>query len=204
MKVYLVRHGKTGGNVAHRHQADSTGLTAEGLQQAKDVAVVLRALEPTHLVSSSLVRALETAREIGAVCDLIPETHPVFIEIQRPPKLNGNFHRSAGSLWFYTRWYLGLTNKDKEGGETYKQFRERIHAAQAVLATYSPDARVVVVSHSVFIAFFIAHLCTKGPLSPLRIAWCFVTIFRIKNTAIIPFDFDHTLAETTCRWKMAQ
>lgn len=204
MQVYLVRHGKTGGNVARRHQADSTGLTPEGLAQAKAVAKVLKEYQPTHLVSSNLVRALETAREIGAVINLIPETNPVFIEIVRPHHLGGYHHKSIFSLWFYARWYFGLTNVKKEGGETYKDLRNRIAAAQTVLQQYPKDAKVVVVTHSVFINFFLVHLCSKRPVSLWRMPFVFLGILRIPNTSVVPLTFDHNAGSGTCAWSRSK
>jgi broad specificity phosphatase PhoE len=35
MKIYFVRHGQTGGNVAHRHQTEHTPLTDVGHEQAR-------------------------------------------------------------------------------------------------------------------------------------------------------------------------
>jgi len=202
MQIYLVRHGETGGNVARRHQADTTGLTDKGIEQVRAVSERLKQYEPTHIITSTLVRAVETASYIGTVCDIIPETNAVFAEIGRPNTLHGHFHSSLRSLWFYMRWYFGLTDEEKEGGESYKALRERIAAAQQVLEQYPPDARIVVVSHSAFINFFVSHLCYKGTLSPIRVAFCFFAILTIPNASVIPVKFDHQLPKYTCRWRI--
>jgi broad specificity phosphatase PhoE len=57
MEILLVRHGETGGNVAHRHQSDATQLTDEGVRQIERVAKQLAEYAPTHVLSSSLLRA---------------------------------------------------------------------------------------------------------------------------------------------------
>ncbi len=201
MEIYLVRHGETGGNVAKRHQSEATPLTDKGLEQIKLTATLLKELKPTHLLSSSVLRALESARYIGEALDMVPETNAAFAELIRPQFLHGHFHKSLGSLWFYVRWYLGMTNVEKEGGETYKELRGRIKAAQAVLAKYPTDARVVVVSHSVFINFFVAHVCQEKPMTPRQALTRFSKVLSIKNGSITKVTYDSTLPENTCKWQ---
>jgi len=200
MKIYLVRHGQTGGNVAHRHQAEHTPLTPLGQEQAQHVAEIVRLYQPTHLLTSNLVRAVEAARVIGSVCNLIPETSPHFIELRRPKYMYGHYHKSFRSLWFYARWYFGFAGGEaEEAGESYKSLRERFRQAQAQLNTYPKDARVVVVSHTVFIGLFTAHLCHQRPLNPFHAARVFYKIFTMPNTHITPIYFDDE-SEETCQW----
>jgi probable phosphoglycerate mutase len=201
MKVYLVRHGQTGGNVAHRHQAEHTPLTELGREQAKRVAEVIRLYQPTHLLTSNYVRAIETARIIGDVCGLLPETNPVFVELLRPHMMYGHHHKSFRSIWFYLWWYFGLVgDKGEEAGESYRTFRERFVEAQRVLQTYPDDARIVVVSHTVFINLFVAHLCRKRALNPFHAAYIFYKILTMPNTYITPIYFDSEPDEGECAW----
>ncbi len=202
MEIYLVRHGETGGNVAKRHQSEATPLTEKGLAQIKLTAALLKELKPTHLLSSSVLRAVESARYIGEILDMIPETNPVFAELIRPTFLHGHFHKSLGSLWFYARWYFGFTNVEKEGGETYKDLRARIKTAQAVLAQYPADAKVVVVSHSVFINFFVAHACQEKAMTPLQALIRFSKVLSIKNGSITKVIYDPTQKLNTCTWRI--
>lgn len=201
MEVYLVRHGQTGGNVAHRHQHEKTPLTPEGAEQAALAAEHIAKLEPTHLITSSLVRAVETARIIGETCDLVPDTSHHFVELARPDRLYGHFHKSRASLAFYIRWYLGQT-KPEEGGETYRAVRERIDGAKDILALYPEDARIVVVTHSVFMSLFLEHLCDSRPINPLRAALAFRRILTMRNTHIEPLRFDHSCADGHCGWSL--
>lgn len=204
MEIFLVRHGETEGNVAHRHQSTATPLTARGRQQITETATVLKDLNPTHLLTSSVLRAVESARTIGLVCDMIPETSEVFRELDRPLFLNGNFHKSLSSLWFYAMWYFGMSNHKKHGGESYKDLRNRIEAAQAVLAGYPSDARVIVVSHSVFINFFIAHACDKRPMSPLRAVARFWHVLTIKNASITRMTYKPNESAKVCDWQVGK
>lgn len=202
MEIFLVRHGQTEGNVAHRHQSTATPLTALGKQQITETAARLQELAPTHLLTSSVLRAVESARIIGLTCDMVPETSGVFRELDRPLFLNGNFHKSLGSLWFYIKWYLGLTNHAKYGGESYKDLRARIAAAQAVLAQYPSDARVIVVSHSVFINFFLAHACDSRRIGPIIAARRFLNVLKIKNGSITRMVYNPHPSPKVCDWKV--
>lgn len=202
MEIYLVRHGETGGNVAHRHQAETTQLSFIGEQQVRQVAELIKQYEPTHLVTSNLVRAIETARVIGEVCNLVPETSQRFIELVRPNYLYGHHHRSIKSLWFYFQWYFGKGTNTPKDGESYKALRERFIQAQEHLAQYPKDARVVVVSHTVFINLFVAHLCNKKALNPLKAALVFRQILTMPNADIIPLHFNTEPNDGKCAWSI--
>lgn len=199
MEVYLVRHGQTEGNIARRHQSDKTDITELGKKQATAAAEYVKTKNPTVLLASSMVRALETARIIGQVNDMIPETSTLFTEIAKPPRLDGHLLKSIGSLWFYARWYFGLTT-EAEGGETYKMFRTRLNQARKHLLSYPPHSRVVVVSHSVFINFFIIHLCNDRPMGPIRAVQCFFRILMMKNGSVTKLVYDFDKPSHHCGW----
>lgn len=205
MEIVLVRHGETGGNVAKRHQSDATPLTPRGRAQVAATAqTIATQFKPTHIVSSNVLRAVESASIISAACDIIPDTNVVFREIVRPAKLHGHFHKSVFSMFFYFLWYVGLTHPDKDQGESYAQLRDRIKAAQKILETYPSDARVVVVSHSVFINFFLVHLCNQKPLKPWQVPAVFLSILRIPNASMVHLTCQPDLPEHTCRWRRTE
>ncbi|MEK7462396.1 MAG: histidine phosphatase family protein [Patescibacteria group bacterium] len=204
MEIYLVRHGETGGNLARRHQSINTSLTAEGKRQITETANTLKQLKPTHLLTSSVLRSVESAQIIGLACNLVPQTELVLRELDRPDFLHGHFHKSIGSLFFYARWYFGLTNHHKHGGESYKNLRDRIGEAQSMLAKLPNDAKVVVVSHSVFINFFIAHACQKNRLSPWRAAHRFLKVLSIKNGSITHIVYRSDSLPDTCPWQVSK
>ena len=74
MDIYFVRHGQTDGNVAGRHQHPDITLNELGKLQVARVAKLLKGMKPTHLITSTNKRAMETAMVIGREGDLIPET----------------------------------------------------------------------------------------------------------------------------------
>jgi len=203
MEVYFIRHGETDGNVAHRHQHQDTELNEIGKVQAKEVATKVAKLKPTHIVSSTDFRAVETTKIIITECtdDLIPDTHPAFQEFKRPNWLIGNRYLSLVSVGYIWRW---LYNFDKENqGENYAGFLKRIIEARSYLESLPEDSRVVVVSHAVFINIFMEHLCSDKPMGLMRAIRRFWKVMTIKNTSIVHLNHSHT-AEGVCAWRLVK
>lgn len=196
----MVRHGQTSGNIAKRHQIDDSQLTFRGEAQAREVAERMKAVRPTHLICSNLLRAVETARVISEVCDLIPETSSLMVEQRRPNALRGSSRMSLRSFWFYTRWYFEIGSPE-QGEETYTELRDRIVQAKAFIAKHPADARVVVVSHGVFINFFLAHLCRDKALSPIRAFITFLNLLWMPNGKVTKLTYTETVAGT-CGWSV--
>ena len=202
MEIFLVRHGETAGNVAHRHQAEYSELSFVGERQVEKVAELIKGYKPTHLVTSNLVRAIETSRVIGKACDLIPETSPRFIELVKPNYLFGHYHWSIKSLWFYIQWYLGKDTRATTGGESYNDLLKRFGLAKEHLSQYPNDARVVVVSHTVFINLFVAHLCRERALMPVQAALAFKKLLTMPNADVIKIRFNNELDDGSCAWSV--
>jgi probable phosphoglycerate mutase len=200
MEIYLIRHGETRENVFRRHQPEDTPLTENGERQAREVAKQISGIKPTHLISSTLVRSLETAREIGKENGLVPETSAHFVELMRPSHLHGHRHTSLPSIWFYIKWCLGRDTGHKDDSESYRRVRDRIKRAQDYLSSLPPDARVVVVSHSVFISLFVAHLCRERSLSLWTGIKVFYRMLTMPNTDITVLSFDPRTPYGTCAW----
>ena len=130
-RVVLLRHGRTGDNAAGRIQGQlDTPLDDTGQAQAAAVAPLLAAGQPSLVVSSDLVRALDTAAPLAA---------QVGVELQVDARLR-ELHLGA---------WQGLTTEEarerfpdehdawrsgrdvpRGGGETYRQAGDR--AAQCV------------------------------------------------------------------------
>lgn len=192
MEIYLIRHGETGGNVAHRHQHEETPLTDQGRDQAALVAKRIAKMQPTHIFVSDRVRSIQTGMAIGMATGLTPETDRLFSELLRPQTLYGYKHRSFRSLWYLFRWYTGLlsSSDDPAIGESYQALRERILSTQLFLSTLPQDAKVVVVSHAVFISMFAGHMNHPRPLSVLGAARTFWHLRKLRNTAITTIRLD--------------
>lgn len=77
MRLILVRHGESTGNLARRMQGwIDPPLTPRGEEQARRVGTALAGLAPAALYSSPLRRALDTAVAVGRAVGLAPEPDP--------------------------------------------------------------------------------------------------------------------------------
>ncbi|MFM2424293.1 MAG: hypothetical protein RLZZ70_684 [Candidatus Parcubacteria bacterium] len=191
MDVYFVRHGQTDGNVAKRHQHPNIELNEQGKSQAIKVAERIALLDPTHLITSTNKRAVETARVIGLRTDRVPETYAAFEELHRPQFLIGHRFTSVLTLSYLWRWFFGISAASMHDGESYTDFLDRLDAARAYLKQLPTDSRVVVVSHAVFIHFFIEHMNRPYRMNLLRAAIRFFKILRLQNTAIIHIRYQN-------------
>jgi len=202
--IYFIRHGETGGNIAKRHQLELTPLTAKGRAQAENAAGFVATLNPTHLIASTRVRTLQTAQIIAEPLDIIPQTRITFVELMRPDTIYGSRHVSVRSVMYLFKWYFGYVGDSGAygAGESYAAFRTRIVAAQKELAQLPDASRVVVVSHSVFISFFVAHLCSQKPLSFFRVAHLFLNMLRLQNGSVSQVQYNPFAPKGTCAWKL--
>ena len=82
--IYIIRHGKTELNMANVLQGRSDHpLNDEGIQQAKEAAMKLQGVAFSHVFSSPLIRALQTAELI--VPGLTPVIDERLIEMDYGP-----------------------------------------------------------------------------------------------------------------------
>lgn len=153
MRIFLIRHGQSQGNLDGIIQGADDPLTALGRQQASAAGDWLAQRgDITHLYASPLARARETAGIIGAAIGQTPVLEPGLAEIDAGV--------AAGQLW--EEWTLANPDAAErirtrartlddgwEGGETGKQFRDRVRAAwhDVVQRHLGTDDVVAVVSH---------------------------------------------------------
>ena len=201
MDIYLVRHGQTDGNVAKRHQHPHIELNEIGKEQVKHTARLLKRIKATHLITSTNKRAVETARTIAAEVDLIPETHPAFEELRRPEFLIGKRFMDKDTLYYVWGWFFGLKAASMHDGESYQDFLHRITVARKHLEAQPKRARVIVVSHAVFINFFIAHMVKPERMGIRRAALCLFSILTIRNAGIIHLRFE---PDRTPSWRIIE
>jgi broad specificity phosphatase PhoE len=199
MDVYFIRHGRTDGNAAWRHQHPDTPLNEAGQEHLREVLKLTERLRPTHLITSANLRAVETARLLAATTGLVPETNHDFDEMRRPASLHGHRLFGLATFLYIVRWFYGGAVLD---GETYAEFRARLARARAQLEALPPEARVIVVSHSIFINFFVEHCCRARPLSLWRAPLCLLAILRHSHTAPTHLRHRPPIRSGACGWEL--
>jgi broad specificity phosphatase PhoE len=202
MEVLFIRHGETDGNVAWRHQHENTRLSEVGKLQVARALSRVTDFAPTHLITSTNLRAVETARAIAIATGLIPDTNALFEELRRPAYMTGHRFISLTTVWYILTWFYGRQYRD---GESYDMFVSRLTAARQYLESLPANARIIVVSHSVFINLFVAHRCRSGPLWLPVAVWQFLLIMLYKNTGVRHLCYTPASINTTpqpaCGWK---
>jgi len=78
-ELWLIRHGETRANLEKRYPSVDAALTETGRAQARAISNFIERVEFDHVLSSPLIRALETAGECGF--EHI-ETHPALRELE--------------------------------------------------------------------------------------------------------------------------
>ena len=148
-RFIVVRHGETVWNTETRIQGQTdSDLTAAGLAQAEAIGRRLGRERFDVLVSSDMGRAMRTAQAIAAHCKLAVTPEPRLRE--------RSFGQGEGLTYAEVdaRWpgvFSRADNTDPDavvpGGETRRQFHERIRAGFESLARVHAGKRVAAVTH---------------------------------------------------------
>jgi broad specificity phosphatase PhoE len=204
MEIYFVRHGETDLNRRHIHQSDQTPLNELGQRQAEVVAKVIANFKPTHLLTSPLARTVQTAKIITRTIGLKAVFMDSVVELVRPQGVIGFSHYGFKSLWFVFNWFFNKNPSywQKTGGESRDSFFRRINQAKDELEALPKDAVVIVVSHSIFINFFVAYICNEKPLSVFKASLRLLKVKRLNNSSLVHIHFDSETKSNTCPWTL--
>lgn len=165
--LYLVRHGRTDSNVRGLlHGSTDVPLDAHGLRQAHRIAERLATeVEIDVLLASPLQRARTTAEIIGDRIGLRPRTLPELVEMDfgalegvTVEQIIADHPEIAGRL---------ADLEDDElawpGGESRRQFHDRVLAVFLAILTEHHAHRVAVVAHGGVIGSFLARVHGVSP-----------------------------------------
>jgi probable phosphoglycerate mutase len=141
--LLLVRHGQSEWNAAGlmQGQTPQVPLTALGHAQAAAAARDLAPLRPGALISSDLVRAVQTAEHCARATGLTITTSPALRE-QGYGALQG---RPSRELWDLVDWTD--PHWTAEGGESLAQLHGRVRAYLEQLCAEPPADVIALVTH---------------------------------------------------------
>ena len=167
MTIYLIRHGETELNAARVLQRPETPLGERGREQARRLAKHLAEAGIVHIVSSDLLRAEQTARELEATTRASLEFEPLLQE--------RNFGDLRGTAYADLDEDPFQPGYAPPGGETGPDFLARVERAWAriVSASEGLGGALAVVSHGLVLqAIALYHVDpgepAEAPDSPLR------------------------------------
>lgn len=141
LTILILRHGQTDANANGSIQGHlPTPLNELGRRQAKLLAERLSSLEaaPNVLISSDLVRAIQTAEPIAAACNLKIQSDAAWRE-----RYLGSFQgKTVGERGI---WLAATGHSDTPGAEPLDDMLGRVRRALLGLPESYPQARVIAV-----------------------------------------------------------
>ena len=201
--IYLIRHGQTTYNHLRKHQYLAVPLSELGHAQAKRLAEGMANLQFDTLISSDIARARQTAEHIATVTKKEIIFEPLFRELDRPQAIVGKNFFSLKSILVFALLYLRSGNPtwryDTE--ENFSEFRDRIHRAIEYIE-HSDEEALVIVTHRIFIAGFLAALKCKFACSMHAFAWDTLKISAgMENCSITELSYDSEAKE---KWRVVR
>lgn len=175
--IYIIRHGKTELNKANVLQGRSDHpLNDEGIQQAKEAAMKLQGVAFSHVFSSPLIRALQTAELIAP--GLTPVIDERLIEMDYGPYegLDLN-HLPPEVLTFFSDF---VNNPAPEGMEQLSSVVERAGAFLEEIR--SLKGNILISTHAIAMKGLLEYLTpeSKGSYWSKYIGNC--AIYLAENT----------------------
>ena len=162
MRLLLVRHGESSGNVTRVLQGRDDPLTERGRRQARELAAHLAAQgDVREIYASPLARAFETAQIVGAAVGVEPRLRAGLAEIDIGTAAGLTFEAWAAQFPAeMERFRRDGVDYAFPGGESGRQLGARTAAEiDRIVAAHRRDTgAVVVVSHGGALAWIVAHL----------------------------------------------
>ncbi len=190
--ILLVRHGESEGNESPVYRNPDSPLTASGRNQSLRAAQRLMKDEPYHaLLSSTLLRARETAQIIGEKLGLSPIPSDLFVERRKPSAHIGlekiGPEMLAISKTIHDNFREGFRFADEEN---FDDLKDRARRALACLAAM-PCERIIVATHGVFMRCMASHATFGNAVSGHEMSQ-FMRAFRTDNGGIATLEYDET------------
>lgn len=164
--VFLIRHGQTQWNRERRFLGRTDiPLDETGIAQATTLSARLKEHPITHVYTSPLTRARQTATIVGAPHDLEPRIVEGITELDQG-HLEGREGRALAADFpdFFAAWRRDPTDVRIPGGETLAECHARsVRSFSAALRHHTPADTVIVVSHKVAISGIICDLLGLPP-----------------------------------------
>ena len=202
--LYLIRHGQTHSNVDGRFQGSDEPLTTEGRGQAIKLGDRLgrehKAHPITTLISSTHVRALETATLVGRAIGLTPIASPLFVERKHPTYIHGKLTTDPDALTIWNQGRAHFHNPDfiYADGENFALLKARALDGLAYILAL-PDLHIGLVTHGVFATALLAASQRGNALTSYDLN---TYQFRLENAAlsILAHETRHTFSEVGDGW----
>jgi len=187
--LFLVRHGETDWTRERRILGSrDLGLNADGLNQAHAAARALEGVEITEVVSSPLLRAVQTAEVVAGLADIDVARDPRLTEM-RVGRWEGMPYDAAQVDPDFQRFLDDPDAARVSGGELLGEVRDRaVGAVTQALADNPSWSNVIFVTHAAVIRVILAHYLGLGLASfhRLRVSPGSLSVLRFADDRELP------------------
>lgn len=183
--VYFVRHGESEGNVGLYYQGETNSpLTQHGEEQARLVAQRCARLPIDVLISSTALRAKQTAEIISAQTGLRADYTDLFVERRRPSEVIGKRYDDPEASRIEEEWDRSLYDENTPvfDGEHFGLLKSRAEAALQYLKERQEN-ELLVVTHGFFLRALFAYIVFGERLTGSELRK-FIHAMRTTNTGI--------------------
>ncbi|HEY4496637.1 MAG TPA: histidine phosphatase family protein [Candidatus Paceibacterota bacterium] len=188
MRLYIVRHGKSEGNLRGVHQTPEEKLSEAGLAQARLIAQRFSDITIDKIISSSHKRAEETAIAISEIVKQPVILSNLFTEIKRPSSIIGKGENETAEVRALIRSMWHDPNWRHSDEETFFELRDRgIKGLQYILSLNSDN--VLLVSHGILIDILLSLMIYGNNLEPKQFE-PILKFFHMENTGLTLFEYN--------------
>ena len=164
MKIILVRHGESEGNIKHLPQITSdTSLTEEGIKQAKEVAKKLQEFNISKILCSDMLRAKQTCKEyLNLKSDIESIEDSRLREIYR----------------------VIIGGPEREGTPEDRFEKDKARAEEIFNEILSNDEDIMIFAHGNIIRYFISRALNIDPKElweKINLSYCSISILKKKD-----------------------
>jgi len=179
--VWLIRHGSTDGGTGRCCGTYDVRLSTEGVRQANAIAQRLAHEPVSHLYSSHLTRALDTARPIVEQRGLALHTLKDLAEMNFGD-LDGLAFTEIRERYadIYESWLTRPASTRFPNGESFAQMRVRVLGVLELILSRHPKETIVIVTHAGVIRLMLATALSMPDDQIFRLAQDYGAINRIK------------------------
>lgn len=192
--VYFVRHGESSENVRSSpvFEGGEATLTENGLLQAESIADRATRLAFQTIITSTMVRARDTARVIARRTGHAVEASDLFVERMAPSSFQGRRWDDARMEDDFRAWErtLHTAHERFEDAENFELIVGRGRSALSYLAAREEDA-LLVVTHGYFLRVLLGLVSLGDALSPRDLERLYRTVVT-RNTGVSVFILDGT------------
>jgi broad specificity phosphatase PhoE len=188
-RIFLIRHGVTDWHEQRKvlGQRD-VPLNAQGINQAQAVAVALAGAQLHEVLSSPLLRAMQTAEIIAGQFGIEVARDPRLVDF-RVGKWEGMAYGDVSASPEYQKFLADPLSTAIPGGEDLRQIRERaIAAVEQALADTPAGESVAIVTHAGILRVILAHYLGSAPgnYHRLRVAPGSISVLSFADDRELP------------------